>query len=156
MRYLPFSWHAHPWFCMSILSFFYAFLEKSYVENKYFLSSFLTHTSNCTIKHPPQLLREYLNTYCCGFPLFSTNRKCLELFYVFQTQLSLKLLQCLRVTDAPHFYGLPSLERTLAGMAHLTAFPGWSAHSPLSKPLEICGKYLSGLLEVSENDSSNT
>ncbi|XP_005065445.2 rotatin isoform X1 [Mesocricetus auratus] len=77
-----------------------------------------------------------------------TDRKCLELFYVFQTQLSLKLLQCLRVTDAPHFYGLPALERTLGGMAHLTAFPGWSAHSPSSKPLEICGKYLSGLLEV--------
>ncbi|XP_075824221.1 rotatin isoform X1 [Microtus pennsylvanicus] len=77
-----------------------------------------------------------------------TDRKCLELFYVFQTQLSLKLLQCLRVTDAPHFYGLPALERTLGGMAHLTAVPGWSAHSPLSKPLEICGKYLSGLLEV--------
>ncbi|KAK1337526.1 hypothetical protein QTO34_002157 [Cnephaeus nilssonii] len=77
-----------------------------------------------------------------------TNRKCLELFYVFQTQLALKLLQCLRVTDAPHFYGLPSLERTLRGMAHLTALPGWSSHSPLAKPLEICGKYLSGLLEV--------
>ncbi|ERE84326.1 rotatin [Cricetulus griseus] len=77
-----------------------------------------------------------------------TDRKCLELFYVFQTQLSLKLLQCLRVTDAPHFYGLPALERTLGGMVHLTAFPGWSAHSTLSKPLEICGKYLSGLLEV--------
>ncbi|KAB1256174.1 Rotatin [Camelus dromedarius] len=76
------------------------------------------------------------------------DRKCLELFYVFQTQLALKLLQCLRVTDAPHFYGLPSLERTLRGMAHLTAFPGWSSHSPLTKPLEICVKYLSGLLEV--------
>ncbi|ELK31685.1 Rotatin, partial [Myotis davidii] len=77
-----------------------------------------------------------------------TDRKCLELFYVFQTQLALKLLQCLRVTDAPHFYGLPSLERTLRGMAHLTALPGWSSHSPLAKPLEICGKYLAGLLEV--------
>ncbi|KAM4841045.1 rotatin [Thomomys bottae] len=77
-----------------------------------------------------------------------TDRKCLELFYVFQTQLSLKLLQCLRVTDAPHFYGLPSLERTLRGMVHLTTFPGWSSHSPLTKPLDICVKYLSGLLEV--------
>ncbi|XP_026974540.1 rotatin isoform X5 [Sagmatias obliquidens] len=77
-----------------------------------------------------------------------TDRKCLELFYVFQTQLALKLLQCLRVTDAPRFYGLPSLERTLRGMAHLTAFPGWSSHSPFTKPLEICVKYLSGLLEV--------
>ncbi|XP_048219107.1 rotatin isoform X1 [Perognathus longimembris pacificus] len=77
-----------------------------------------------------------------------TDRKCLELFYVFQTQLSLKLLQCLRVTDAPHFYGLPSLERTVRGMAHLTTFPGWSAHSPHTRPLEICVRYLSGLLEV--------
>nr|XP_044991035.1 rotatin isoform X3 [Jaculus jaculus] len=77
-----------------------------------------------------------------------TDRKCLELLYVFQTQLSLRLLQCLRVTDAPHFYGLPSLERTLRGMAHLTASPGWSSHSPLTEPLDICVKYLSGLLEV--------
>nr|XP_021529202.1 rotatin [Aotus nancymaae] len=77
-----------------------------------------------------------------------TDRKCLELLYVFQTQLALKLLQCLKVTDAPHFYGLPSLERTLRGMANLTAFPGWSSHSPLTKPLDICVKYLSGLLEV--------
>uniref|UniRef100_A0A2K5KD25 Rotatin n=1 Tax=Colobus angolensis palliatus TaxID=336983 RepID=A0A2K5KD25_COLAP len=77
-----------------------------------------------------------------------TDRKCLELLYVFQTQLALKLLQCLKVTDAPHFYGLPSLERTLRGMANLTAFPGWSSHSPLTEPLDICVKYLSGLLEV--------
>ncbi|XP_037364313.1 rotatin isoform X2 [Talpa occidentalis] len=77
-----------------------------------------------------------------------TDRKCLELLHVFQTQLALRLLQCLRVTDAPHFYGLPSLERTLRGMAQLTAEPGWSTHSPLTKPLEICTKYLSGLLEV--------
>ncbi|XP_008562647.1 PREDICTED: rotatin [Galeopterus variegatus] len=77
-----------------------------------------------------------------------SNWKCLELLYVFQTQLALKLLQCLRITDAPHFYGLPSLERTLRGLAHLTAFPGWSSHSPLTKPLDICVKYLSGLLEV--------
>ncbi|KAJ8779413.1 hypothetical protein J1605_012628 [Eschrichtius robustus] len=39
-------------------------------------------------------------------------------------------------------------DRTLRGMAHLTAFPGWSSHSPFTKPLEICVKYLSGLLEV--------
>ncbi|PNJ64436.1 RTTN isoform 19, partial [Pongo abelii] len=77
-----------------------------------------------------------------------TDRKCSELLYVFQTQLALKLLQCLKVTDAPHFYGLPSLERTLRGMANLTAFPGWSSHSPLTKPLDVCVKYLSGLLEV--------
>ncbi|XP_031222078.1 rotatin isoform X5 [Mastomys coucha] len=97
-----------------------------------------------------QLQKELISLLNSLLLVFMTvsDRKCLELFSVFQTQLSLKLLQCLRVTDAPHFYGLPSLERTLAGMAHLTSFPGWSAHSPLSKPLEICGKYLSGLLEM--------
>ncbi|EPY75129.1 hypothetical protein CB1_001792003 [Camelus ferus] len=97
-----------------------------------------------------QLQKELMalfNTLLLSFGAVA-DRKCLELFYVFQTQLALKLLQCLRVTDAPHFYGLPSLERTLRGMAHLTAFPGWSSHSPLTKPLEICVKYLSGLLEV--------
>ncbi|XP_023563198.1 rotatin isoform X2 [Octodon degus] len=97
-----------------------------------------------------QLQKELIalfNTLLLSF-MAVTDRKCLELLYVFQTQLGLKLLQCLRVTDAPHFYGLPSLERTLRGMAHLTAFPGWSAHSPSTKPLEICVKYLSGLLEV--------
>nr|XP_008259681.2 rotatin isoform X1 [Oryctolagus cuniculus] len=97
-----------------------------------------------------QLQKELIalfNTLLLSF-MAVTDRKCSELFYVFQTQLALKLLQCLRVTNAPHFYGLPSLERTLRGMAQLTAFPGWSSHSPLTKPLEICVKYLSGLLEV--------
>uniref|UniRef100_A0A8C5XEA1 Rotatin n=1 Tax=Microcebus murinus TaxID=30608 RepID=A0A8C5XEA1_MICMU len=97
-----------------------------------------------------QLQKELIalfNTLLLNF-MEVTDRKCLELLYVFQTQLALKLLQCLRVSDAPHFYGLPSLERTLRGMAHLTAFPGWSSHSVLTKPLEICVKYLSGLLEV--------
>ncbi|KFO38424.1 rotatin isoform X3 [Fukomys damarensis] len=89
----------------------------------------------------------FFNTLLLSFTAV-TDRKCLELLYVFQTQLGLKLHQCLRVTNAPHFYGLPSLERTLRGMAHLTAFPGWSSHSPSTKPLEICVKYLSGLLEV--------
>uniref|UniRef100_A0A8D2CPY6 Rotatin n=1 Tax=Sciurus vulgaris TaxID=55149 RepID=A0A8D2CPY6_SCIVU len=89
----------------------------------------------------------FFNTLLLSF-MAVTDRKCLELLYVFQTQLALKLLQCLRVTDAPHFYGLPSLERTLRGMAHLTVFQGWSSHSPLTQPLDICMKYLSGLLEV--------
>ncbi|XP_060030017.1 rotatin isoform X2 [Erinaceus europaeus] len=97
-----------------------------------------------------QLQKELIalfNTLLLSFEAV-TDRKCLELLYVFHTQLALKLLQCLRVTDAPHFYGLPSLERSLRGLAHLTAFPGWSAHSPLTKPLDICVKYLAGLLEV--------
>ncbi|XP_036891579.1 rotatin [Sturnira hondurensis] len=92
-------------------------------------------------------LMAFFNTLLLSFTAV-TDRKCLALFHAFQTQLALKLLQCLRVTDAPHFYGLPSLERTLRGVAHLTALPGWSSHSALATPLEICVKYLSGLLEV--------
>ncbi|XP_077666613.1 rotatin isoform X4 [Eretmochelys imbricata] len=77
-----------------------------------------------------------------------TDRKGLELTDCVRTQLALKLLQCLRVTDAPHFYGLPSLERTLRGMVHVTAHPGWSSNSATTEPFTICMKYLTGLLEV--------
>ncbi|EMP35653.1 Rotatin, partial [Chelonia mydas] len=77
-----------------------------------------------------------------------TDRKGLELTDCVRTQLALKLLQCLRVTDAPHFYGLPSLERTLRGMVHVTAHPGWSSYSATTEPFTICMKYLTGLLEV--------
>ncbi|XP_043364109.1 rotatin isoform X7 [Dermochelys coriacea] len=77
-----------------------------------------------------------------------TDRKGLELIDCVQTQLALKLLQCLRVTDAPHFYGLPSLERTLRGMVHVTAHRGWSSYSATTEPVTICVKYLTGLLEV--------
>ncbi|XP_074843618.1 rotatin isoform X2 [Carettochelys insculpta] len=77
-----------------------------------------------------------------------TDRNGLELADCFRTQLALKLLQCLRVTDAPHFYGLPSLERTLRGMIHVTAHPGWSSYSAKTEPFTICMKYLTGLLEV--------
>ncbi|XP_069476880.1 rotatin [Ambystoma mexicanum] len=77
-----------------------------------------------------------------------TDKKCLMLAGAFRTQLGLKLLQCLRVTDAPHFYGLPSLERTLRGMVHVTALPGWSTYSTSFEPFALCTKYLNGLLEV--------
>ncbi|XP_069709364.1 rotatin isoform X1 [Phaenicophaeus curvirostris] len=77
-----------------------------------------------------------------------TDREGLELAGSFRTELALKLLQCLRLTDAPHFYGLPSLERTLRGMVHVTALPGWSTYSAAVEPLTICKKYLTGLLEV--------
>ncbi|XP_006892807.1 PREDICTED: rotatin [Elephantulus edwardii] len=97
-----------------------------------------------------QLQKELIGLFSTSLLRFpaAADRKCLELLRVLHTQLALRLLQCLRVTDAPHFYGLPSLERTLRAMAHLTAAPGWSAHSPLTEPLDICSKYLSGLLEV--------
>ncbi|XP_067888445.1 rotatin isoform X3 [Heterodontus francisci] len=77
-----------------------------------------------------------------------TNRKCLLLAGPFRTQLSIKLLQCLRITDAPHFYGLPSLERTLRGMVHVTALPGWTLNSATVESYSLCTKYLTGLLEV--------
>uniref|UniRef100_A0A8C6MA44 Rotatin n=1 Tax=Nothobranchius furzeri TaxID=105023 RepID=A0A8C6MA44_NOTFU len=66
----------------------------------------------------------------------------------FRSQLAVRLLQSLRVSDAPRFYGLPSLERTLQGMVSLTAQPGWSSHCPDLEPSSLCSKYLSGLLEV--------
>uniref|UniRef100_A0A669P618 Rotatin n=1 Tax=Phasianus colchicus TaxID=9054 RepID=A0A669P618_PHACC len=74
--------------------------------------------------------------------------KGLELAGCFRTELALKLLQCLRLTDAPHFYGLPSLGRTLRGMVHVTALPNWSTYSAIAEPVTICKKYLTGLLEV--------
>ncbi|NWX99551.1 RTTN protein, partial [Nothoprocta ornata] len=76
-----------------------------------------------------------------------TDREALEVAGAFRTELALKLLQCLRLTDAPHFYGLPSLERTLRGMVHVTALPDWSTYSTV-EPITICKKYLAGLLEV--------
>nr|XP_005995543.1 PREDICTED: rotatin [Latimeria chalumnae] len=77
-----------------------------------------------------------------------TDRKCHLLAGHFRTQFALTLLHSLRVTDAPHFYGLPSLERTLRGMVHATAIPSWSSHSHTEEPYSICVKYLTGLLEV--------
>ncbi|NXS55329.1 RTTN protein, partial [Brachypteracias leptosomus] len=77
-----------------------------------------------------------------------TDREGLELAGSFRTELALKLLQCLRLTDAPHFYGLPSLERTLRGMVHVTALPDWSTYSAAAEPVTICKKYITGLLEV--------
>ncbi|XP_041817044.1 rotatin isoform X2 [Chelmon rostratus] len=78
----------------------------------------------------------------------TTDRLCLALAGPFKSQLAVRLLQSLRVSDAPRFYGLPSLERTLQGMVSLTAQPGWSSHCPDLEPTSLCSKYLSGLLEV--------
>ncbi|XP_018529520.1 LOW QUALITY PROTEIN: rotatin [Lates calcarifer] len=78
----------------------------------------------------------------------TTDSLCLALAGPFKSQLAVCLLQSLRVSDAPRFYGLPSLERTLQGMVSLTAQPGWSSHCPDLEPISLCSKYLSGLLEV--------
>ncbi|XP_030068547.1 rotatin [Microcaecilia unicolor] len=92
-------------------------------------------------------LMVFFNTLLVCF-MSVTDRKCLMLAGTFRTQLAMKLLHCLRVTDAPHFYGLPSLERTVRGMVYVTALPGWSTYSPINEPATICMKYLTGLLEV--------
>ena len=89
--------------------------------------------------------------FSCSFSLSvlpCLPRHCLALAGPFKSQLAVRLLQSLRVSDAPRFYGLPSLERTLQGMVSLTAQPGWSAHCPDLEPTTLCSKYLSGLLEV--------
>ncbi|XP_029385269.1 rotatin isoform X2 [Echeneis naucrates] len=78
----------------------------------------------------------------------TTDRLCLALAGPFKSQLAVCLLRSLRVSDAPRFYGLPSLERTLQGMVSLTAQPGWSSYCPDLEPISLCSKYLSGLLEV--------
>ncbi|XP_028821515.1 rotatin [Denticeps clupeoides] len=79
---------------------------------------------------------------------FTCDSVCMALAGALETQLANRLLQCLRVSDAPHFYGLPSLERTLRAMAHVSALPGWSTHCPSLDPHMLCVKYLTGLLEV--------
>nr|XP_055038257.1 rotatin isoform X4 [Misgurnus anguillicaudatus] len=78
----------------------------------------------------------------------TSDRMCEVLSGPFASELSVRLLQCLRLSDAPRFYGLPSLERTLRTMANVTALPGWSAHTPDEEPHTLCFKYLNGLLEV--------
>ncbi|XP_061661495.1 rotatin isoform X2 [Syngnathoides biaculeatus] len=78
----------------------------------------------------------------------TSDRLCLALAGPFKGQLALRFLQSLRVSDAPHFYGLPSLERTLQGIVSLTAQSGWSLHCLDLSPTSLCAKYLSGLLEV--------
>ncbi|XP_053570848.1 rotatin [Bombina bombina] len=77
-----------------------------------------------------------------------TDRKCLVLSGSFRTQLAMHLVKSLKVTDAPHFYGLPSLGRTLRGLAHATSLPGWSSHCPTTEPYAVCVKSLTSLLEI--------
>ncbi|XP_075441560.1 rotatin isoform X4 [Ascaphus truei] len=98
-----------------------------------------------------QHLQKELMVFCNTLMLCLTSvtdRKCLVLAGSFRTQLFLHLLQCLKVTDAPHFYGLPSLERTLRGMVHVTSLPGWSSYSPTTEPFTVCVTFLTSLLEV--------
>ncbi|KAI4902317.1 hypothetical protein NFI96_016186, partial [Prochilodus magdalenae] len=79
---------------------------------------------------------------------YTSDRTCRLLSGPLTSELAVRLLQCLRLSDAPRFYGLPSLERALRSMAHTTALTGWSTHTPNMEPHTLCQKYLSGLLEV--------
>ncbi|XP_047424746.1 rotatin [Mugil cephalus] len=117
-----------------------------------------THTSTHSPAEPEELknhVSQRLQRELIGFfntlllrLTHTTDRLCLALAGPFKSQLAVRLLQSLRVSDAPRFYGLPSLERTLQGMVCLTAQPGWSSHCPDLEPSSLCSKYLSGLLEV--------
>ncbi|KAB5533141.1 hypothetical protein PHYPO_G00128390 [Pangasianodon hypophthalmus] len=78
----------------------------------------------------------------------TSDRMCMLLSGPLASEFAVRLLQCLRVSDAPRFYGLPSLERSLRSMTHTTALPGWSTHTSSMEPHTLCQKYLSGLLEV--------
>uniref|UniRef100_A0A3P9JKF2 Rotatin n=1 Tax=Oryzias latipes TaxID=8090 RepID=A0A3P9JKF2_ORYLA len=117
-----------------------------------------TQSSNQSTEQPEELknrmsqtlqreLISFFNTLLLRLSL-TTDRMCLASAGLFKSQLAVRLLQSLRVSDAPRFYGLPSLERTLQGMVSLTAQPGWSSHCPDLEPSSLCSKYLSGLLEV--------
>ncbi|XP_060755970.1 rotatin isoform X2 [Neoarius graeffei] len=78
----------------------------------------------------------------------TSDRMCTFFSGPLASEFAVRLLQCLRVSDAPRFYGLPSLERSLRSMTHTTALPGWSTHTSSMEPHTLCQKYLSGLLEV--------
>ncbi|XP_066500851.1 rotatin isoform X2 [Hoplias malabaricus] len=82
--------------------------------------------------------------------MHTCHRTCQLLRGVFSSELAVRLLQCLRLSGAPRFYGLPSLERSLLSMTHTTALSGWStqAHTQGTETHTLCRKYLSGLLEV--------
>uniref|UniRef100_A0A8C7YZJ6 Rotatin n=1 Tax=Oryzias sinensis TaxID=183150 RepID=A0A8C7YZJ6_9TELE len=125
---------------------------------RWILELLLNQSSNQSTEQPEELknrmsqtlqreLISFFNTLLLRLS-HTTDRMCLALAGPFKSQLAVRLLQSLRVSDAPRFYGLPSLERTLQGMVSLTAQPGWSSHCPDLEPSSLCSKYLSGLLEV--------
>lgn len=115
-----------------------------------FLFSFQFFSVSCFFFFFPSACLLCFTSRCL---LSCLSRLCLALVGPFKSQLALRLLQSLRLSDAPRFYGLPSLERALQGMVSLTAQPGWSSHCPDLEPSSLCSKYLSGLLEVSAKAS---
>ncbi|XP_053467742.1 rotatin isoform X3 [Ictalurus furcatus] len=101
------------------------------------------------IHHGHQLQRDLTSLFNTLLRLTHiSDRMCTLLSGPLASEFAVRLLQCLRVSDAPRFYGLPSLGRSLRSMTHTTALPGWSTHTSSMEPHTLCRKYLSGLLEV--------
>ncbi|KAM8967857.1 rotatin isoform 2-T2 [Pelodytes ibericus] len=117
------------------------------VQKEYPAKKDLDDTQAAVRQHLQKELMGFFNTLMLCLTSV-TDRKCLVLAGTFRTQLALQLLHCLKVSDAPHFYGLPSLSRTLRGMVHVTSLPGWSSYCPSTEPLTVCGKLLTSLLEI--------
>ncbi|XP_048832883.1 rotatin isoform X2 [Brienomyrus brachyistius] len=105
---------------------------------------------NSQLQASERLQKELTALFCTVLHCLgqTSDRACRALGGAVQTQLATRLLRCLRVSDAPHFYGLPSLERTLRAMVCLSALPGWSTHGGSLESRSLCLKYLNGLLEV--------
>ncbi|XP_046689537.1 rotatin isoform X1 [Silurus meridionalis] len=113
-----------------------------------------THTDpqrHTTTQHSGHQLQKELSSLFNTLLLrltHTSDRTCTLLSGLLVSEFAVRLLQCLRVSDAPRFYGLPSLERCLHSMTHASALPGWSTHTSSMEPHTLCQKYLSGLLEV--------
>ncbi|CAH2284654.1 rotatin [Pelobates cultripes] len=117
------------------------------VQKEYPARKDLDDTQAAVRQHLQKELMVFFNTlmHCLTSV---TDRKCLILAGSFRTQLALQLLHCLKVSDVPNFYGLPSLSRTLRGMVHVTSLPGWSSYCPSTEPFTVCVKLLTSLLEI--------
>ncbi|KAM4689397.1 rotatin [Discoglossus pictus] len=117
------------------------------VQKEYPAKNDLDDTQAAVRQHLQKELMVFFNTLMLCLTSV-TDRKCLVLAGTFRTQLALHLLHFLKATNAPHFYGLPSLARTLRGMAHVTSLPGWSSYCPTMEPFAVCVKTLNSLLEI--------
>ncbi|KAG8442249.1 hypothetical protein GDO86_011157 [Hymenochirus boettgeri] len=110
-------------------------------------SGHLNNTRTAVRQHLQKELMIFFNTLMLCLTSV-TDRKVLVIGGNFRTLLAFQLLQHLKVADAPHFYGLPSLARTLRGMSHVTSQPGWTSYCPSEKAFEMCVKSLTSLLEI--------
>ncbi|OCT74574.1 rotatin isoform X2 [Xenopus laevis] len=116
-------------------------------QKEYLAKKDLDDTRAAVRQHLQKELMRFFNTLMLCLTSV-TDRKCLVIGGSFRTQLALHLLIRLKVSDAPHFYGLPSLAQTLRGMSHVTSQPGWSSYCPSTEAFAVCVKTLTSLLEI--------